>query len=158
MTPAESALVQEVTIAVRPAPGRTKLIDLPVDGEVVMGMRDEVADHYRVPREDLTPHATTLDYVIGATAGCLTGTFAGMLQALGQDTRDDRLTARARGRIVKDRGVLRIDAVHVTYTLRVDESVSVSDVERAHDRHQNHCPIARSIGTSVTITTELRLS
>lgn len=150
--------IQLVEITVRPASGRTKLIDLPVDGEVPMGMRDEIAQHYRVALEDLVPHATTLDYVIGAAAGCLTGTLSGMLQALGQSTDEDRLTTRAQGRIVKDRGVLRIASIHLTYHLRLDDAARQADIERAHDRHQQHCPVARSIGSAIDITTELALS
>lgn len=151
----EEQIVQRPTFTVRPSPGRTKLVTMPVDGEVPMGMRDEIAEHYKIPDGELTPHATTLDYVIGAAAGCLTGTFSGMLLALGQDTHNGRLEARAEGVIVKERGVLRIRSIHVTYRLRRDSDIEVVKVERAHERHHRHCPVASSIGSAIEITSEL---
>lgn len=36
---------------------------------VVFGVHDEVAEHYKVPPALLEPHATTLDYIVAATAG-----------------------------------------------------------------------------------------
>jgi uncharacterized OsmC-like protein len=152
---AEEQIVQRPTVTVRPAPGRTKLVTVPVDGEVPMGVRGEIAEHYRVPVAELTPHATTLDYLIGAAAGCLTGTFSGMLLALGQATHDDRLAAQAEGVIVNERGVLRIRSIHVTYRLRRDADIDIDKIERAHDRHQRHCPVASSIGSAIEITSEL---
>ncbi|CNG23813.1 OsmC-like protein [Mycobacterium tuberculosis] len=150
----ETLQISEVTV--RPAPGRSKIVTVPVDGDVVMGMRAEIAEHYKVPGHELEPHATTLDYLIGATAGCLTGTFSGMLLALGQDTGGGSLTAKATGRVVKEKAGLRVASIHVVYELRRDAGVAESDITRAHAVHQRRCPIARSIGTSIALTTELR--
>ena len=36
---------------------------------VTFGVHGAVAEHYKVPPEVLEPHATTLDYIIAATAG-----------------------------------------------------------------------------------------
>ncbi len=36
---------------------------------VIFGVHGAVAEHYRVPPEVLEPHATTLDYIVAATAG-----------------------------------------------------------------------------------------
>jgi hypothetical protein len=36
---------------------------------VIFGVHGAVAEHYKVPREVLDPHATTLDYIVAATAG-----------------------------------------------------------------------------------------
>jgi hypothetical protein len=36
---------------------------------VTFGVHGAVAEHYKVPPEVLEPHATTLDYVVAATAG-----------------------------------------------------------------------------------------
>jgi uncharacterized OsmC-like protein len=148
-------IVQRPTVTVRPRPGRTKLVTVPVDGEVAMGMRDEVAAHYKIPATALTPHATTLDYLIGAAAGCMTGTFSAMLVALGQDTHGGQLQALAEGVIINDRGVLRIKSIHVTYQLHRDACIEPSKIERAHDRHHRHCPVASSIGSAIEITSEL---
>lgn len=43
---------------------------LPAETDPVMfGVHGAVADHYKVPREVLEPHATTLDYIVAAAAG-----------------------------------------------------------------------------------------
>jgi hypothetical protein len=36
---------------------------------VIFGVHGAVAEHYKVPPTVLEPHATTLDYVVAATAG-----------------------------------------------------------------------------------------
>lgn len=122
-----------------------------------MGMRDEVAEHYKISADQLTPHATTLDYLIAAAAGCLTGTLSGMLLALGQDTHDGRLEGLAEGVIVKEGPVLRIDRIHVTYRLQRDPDIDAEKIERAHERHHRHCPVAASIGSAIAITSDLVL-
>ena len=40
-----------------------------VQGPVKFGVHSEVAEHYGVDTEIVEPHATTLDYVVAATAG-----------------------------------------------------------------------------------------
>ena len=43
---------------------------LPVEREpVLFGVHSEVAEHYRVDPARHEPHATTLDYLVAATAG-----------------------------------------------------------------------------------------
>ena len=43
---------------------------LPAEPEpVIFGVHGAVAEHYKVPPEVLQPHATTLDYIVAATAG-----------------------------------------------------------------------------------------
>lgn len=148
-------VVQVSEVQVVPGPGRTKLVTLPLAGEVVMGMRDEVATHYGLDEAEIDPAATTLDYLIGAAAGCMTGTLAGMLGALGQCVHDGALRASAAGTVVRDQGALRIAGIHMRYDLARDEGVTIADVERALERHHRHCPIARSIGGSIVLTHEL---
>ncbi len=36
---------------------------------VIFGVHGAVADHYKVPPDLVEPHATTLDYIVAATAG-----------------------------------------------------------------------------------------
>ena len=36
---------------------------------VLFGVHGAVAEHYKVPPQVLEPHATTLDYIVAATAG-----------------------------------------------------------------------------------------
>ncbi len=64
------------------------------------------------------------------------------------------------GEIELDGKVLVIKRIHVTYTLRgageADEQTR-DKIDRAHARHAEFCPVARSIRDSIDITTELTL-
>ncbi len=43
---------------------------LPAEPEPVMfGVHSEIAEHYGVSADAFPPHATTLDYIVAATAG-----------------------------------------------------------------------------------------
>jgi uncharacterized OsmC-like protein len=59
--------------------------------------------------------------------------------------------------------VLVVKRIHVTYHLAVDETVSADEKQRATiDRvlgfHAERCPVARTIGGCVDITTSLELT
>ncbi|MEV0847648.1 OsmC family protein [Streptomyces sp. NPDC049954] len=143
-------------VRVAGAPGRAKLVDLPLTPQQVpMGVRDEVAEHYGLAEGQFEPMATTLDYLVGATVACLSGTLGGRLGAIGQSTANGRLTAEGRGALVVDGGVIRVRAIHVAYTLTLDDDVDEAKVRRAHETHARYCPIARSIGGCIEITSEI---
>lgn len=59
--------------------------------------------------------------------------------------------------IVKEGSVLRIDRIHVTYRLQRDPDIDAEKIERAHERHHRHCPVAASIGSAIAITSDLVL-
>ena len=47
-----------------------RLAWLPAEKEpVVFGVHSEIAEHYKVPPEAFPQRATTIDYVVAATAG-----------------------------------------------------------------------------------------
>jgi uncharacterized OsmC-like protein len=50
-----------------------------------------------------------------------------------------------------------IKRIHVGYELRVSSDADREAIGRAHDAHAARCPVARSIGGCVEITTDLRL-
>ena len=50
-----------------------------------------------------------------------------------------------------------IRRIHVTYRLRIDPDADRDKVQRAFDHHMERCPVYRSIGGSIDITTELVL-
>jgi uncharacterized OsmC-like protein len=61
------------------------------------------------------------------------------------------------GEVEDEDGVLVIKRIHVTYTLRVEKDADRDTIERAFERHMPSCPVYRSIGGSIDITTELQL-
>jgi uncharacterized OsmC-like protein len=54
--------------------------------------------------------------------------------------------------------VLVIKRIHVTYTLRLDPDADRDKVARAFEHHMSRCPVYRSIGAAIEITTSLELA
>ena len=50
--------------------------------------------------------------------------------------------------------MLVIKRIHVRYLLTVDADVDLAVVERVHGFHAARCPVARSIGDAIAISTE----
>ena len=87
----------------------------------------------------------------------MTGTLGGALEARGIPARDGKLVADVTGEVERSEdGVIVLRRIHVRYTLRADPAMR-EKIDRAHDHHAKKCPVARSIGGSVDITTELDL-
>jgi uncharacterized OsmC-like protein len=53
--------------------------------------------------------------------------------------------------------VLVIKRIHVTYHLRPDPDADREKIQRAFDHHMPKCPVYRSIGAAIDITTSLEL-
>ena len=60
------------------------------------------------------------------------------------------------GEVETEGKVLVIRRIHMTYRLRLPAGKREAAV-RAHEYHVPNCPIARSIGGCIAITTELQL-
>jgi uncharacterized OsmC-like protein len=52
--------------------------------------------------------------------------------------------------------VLVVKRIHVTYELAGVTAEQQETVERVLGFHADHCPVARSIGGSISITTDVR--
>jgi uncharacterized OsmC-like protein len=137
--------------------GPQRKAHLPVlDHPVTFGVHDEVADHYGVSPGDYPPDATTLDYLIAAAGGWLTGTFGGALEARGVDASGGRLQADVTGEVELDGKTLVIKRIHAHYRLQSD-GVDKDIVERVHGFHADRCPVARSIREAIAISTSYEL-
>ncbi|GBC81606.1 hypothetical protein HRbin10_00718 [bacterium HR10] len=55
-----------------------------------------------------------------------------------------------------DGRVLVVRRIHVTYHLRLRPDKREAAI-RAHEKHVEYCPVARTIGGCVTITTSLEM-
>ncbi len=53
--------------------------------------------------------------------------------------------------------MLVIRRIHVVYTLRVDLDTDRAAVQRAFDHHMPKCPVYRSLGTAIDVTTSLQV-
>jgi uncharacterized OsmC-like protein len=88
----------------------------------------------------------------------MTGTFGGALEARDVKASEGRLTSEAAGEVETDDGVLLLKRVHIRYRLALDPGADRDKVQRAFERHPEKCPVYRSIGSAVDITTELELA
>jgi uncharacterized OsmC-like protein len=129
---------------------------LPVEKDpVLFGVHDEIAEHYKLAPDTFEPHAATLDYIIAATGGCLTGTFGGALAGRRVILGERGLTADVTGEIeLESDNVLIIKKIHVLYHLSTTGEFK-EKVLRAYDIHAPKCPVYRSLTPGITITTEL---
>src|ERR1700730_11331132 len=147
--------VYSARVRVEARPGGIKLVHLPIETEPVpMGMHGPIAKHYKIPEGSYTPRASTLDYVIGATAGCLMGTLKRALEVRKIATEGDRLQGEAIGEIEADDGVLVIRRIRMLVRLRADESQREA-AERTIEVYASRCPVYRSLYKAIDITTEL---
>ena len=64
----------------------------------------------------------TLDYVVAAIGGCMTGTVAGALEARGISAAPDKLQVEAEGRIEEVDGKMILTHVSLRYRLIVPKS------------------------------------
>ena len=69
---------------------------------------------------------------------------------------DGLLTSEATGEIEKDGRVLVIRRIHVTYHLKASAEHR-EIIDRVHGFHAEYCPVARTIGGCVQITTTLEV-
>jgi hypothetical protein len=100
------------------------------------------------------PHATTIDDLVAATAGRLTGTFGGALEARQVPAAEGRLVGRATGEGELEEKVLVVRRVHVRLEQRAaPEHRAIA--ERVHVSFADACPLYRTLRPAVAITTEL---
>jgi hypothetical protein len=65
-----SDVVYRSAVRIERVKGPVRRAYLPAEtAPVIFGVHDEIAAHYKVPPGTLEPHATTLDYIVAATAG-----------------------------------------------------------------------------------------
>ena len=76
------------------------------------------------------------------------------MEARGIPAGGGRLRADAEGEVELEGSVLVIKRIHVRYLLTVDRDADLGVVERVHAFHADKCPVARSIGSAIAISTE----
>jgi uncharacterized OsmC-like protein len=63
----------------------------------------------------------------------------------------------ATGEIEAEDGVLVIKRIHVAYRLQVEPGADRAKIQRAFDHHMPRCPVYRSIGGCIDVTTSLEV-
>lgn len=82
----------------------------------------------------------------------------GALEAREIDASEGRLTAEAEGDVVVEEKVLVIKRIRVHYRLKGCPADKREAAERAHSFHASRCPVAKTIGGSIQIKTDLEFS
>ena len=144
-------LVHSSKIKIHKEPGKDKIKKLQIEGfpEMTrMGVHGGVADYFKVTPDEPLP--STLDYVVAAVGGCLTGTISGALEGRGIRTDAEKLEARAEGRIEEVDGKLLLTHITVTYRLKVPKDQRES-AERAFEHHESRCPVSNSVKRGITV-------
>ncbi|MGH7777751.1 MAG: OsmC family protein [Candidatus Dormibacterales bacterium] len=79
----------------------------------------------------------------------------GALEARGIEAGGGRLSCEAEGDVVVEDKVLVIKSIRVRYRLEGCPEDKREAAERAHSFHAARCPVAKSIGACIQISTEL---
>jgi uncharacterized OsmC-like protein len=119
-----------------------------------MGMHGDLAKFFKLAEGTFTPHASTLDYVVGAAAGCMTGVLSRALTVRKIPISDGRLKVDAIGEIESDEGILVIRRIHVVAHLKAAASQREA-AERVIASYEKECPVYRSLHKAIDITSEL---
>jgi uncharacterized OsmC-like protein len=154
-TDTPAAITYRSHVRVEPGAAKLKWVHLPQEPDPVpMGVHGAIAAHYHLADGTFTPRASTLDYIVGATAGCLMGTLNSALQARQIVTADGRLTAEAIGEVETEEGVLVIRRIRLIVHLRAEPAHRMA-AERVIAVYADKCPVYRSLHKAIAISTEL---
>ncbi|WP_347924117.1 OsmC family protein [Pontimicrobium sp. SW4] len=152
-----SNLVYTSNIKIVRKKGSLRYAYLPAETEPVkFGLHGAIAKHYGVGETIDDPHATTIDYLISAVGGCLTGTFGGALRVRNIDPDNDKLSSEVIGEVELEDNVLVIKRILVKYTLLAKEKDRKA-IERVHKIHKDYCAVYKSIYKSIDVTTDLKI-
>jgi uncharacterized OsmC-like protein len=151
---ASEAYVAEVHV--RRGVGPVKLVRLPGEtDEVTMGSHPGIAPHIGAD-PGLPASASTLDYVVAATAACLAGTFARTLAARGVTLPAEDHEVVAQGLLRPRRQVLVIERILVTHWVRLAPEHHET-ARRVIGFYHRGCPVSQSIGAAIRIDSTLEL-
>jgi uncharacterized OsmC-like protein len=141
-------------VKIHKEPGNSKIKRTEFDGfpgVTRMGVHGGIAEFFKIKPDE--PMPSTLDYVVAAVGGCLTGTIAGALEGRGISTAPEKLEATAEGRIEEIDGKLLLTHVTVKYRIKVPKAQREA-ADRALEHHASRCPVSESVKRGITVDWE----
>jgi uncharacterized OsmC-like protein len=138
-------------VKVEKEPGNSKIKRARFDGfpdEVRMGVHGGIADFFKLEPDQPLP--STLDYIVAAVGGCMTGTVASALEARGISAASDKLQVEAEGKIEEVDGKMILTQVSLRYRLKIPQGKRVS-VEKALEHHDSFCAVSESIRRGIVV-------
>lgn len=146
-----SRLAHLSKVKIHKEPGKNKVKRAQFEGfpgVTRMGVHGGIAGFFKVVPDEPLP--STLDYVVAAVGGCLTGTLAGALEGRGLRSDPEKLEANVEGRIEEIDGKLLLTHVTVKYRLKVPKDQRAA-AERALEFHESRCPVSESVKRGITV-------
>jgi organic hydroperoxide reductase OsmC/OhrA len=137
-------------VKVESEPGQSKIKRIEFGGfpaVVRMGLHAGFSQFFKLTPEE--PMPSTLDYMVAAIAGCLTGTLAAALERRGISANPD-LQAEADGHLEEIDGKLLLTGITVKYKLKVPKELRTA-AERALQHHDAACPASASARRGIAV-------
>jgi uncharacterized OsmC-like protein len=144
-------LLHVCKVKVHKEPGKNKIKRAEIEGfpgEIRMGVHGGIGQFFKLNPDEPLP--STLDYVVAAVGGCMTGTVAGALEARGIQAGPDKLEAEAVGQIEEIDGKMILTNVKMKYRLKIPKDKRES-VERALQHHEGVCPVSASVRRGINV-------
>lgn len=149
-------LVDCTKVTIYREPGKVKKAFIEGFPEPIrMGLHGGVKKFYRVESGEDLP--TTLDHVVAALGGCLTGTLASALEARPIPIGPDDLSTEVTGYIEKVDGKPLITRVCVKYRLKVPKGKK-GEAERIVETHDRLCAVSQSLRRGITVELEAEIA
>jgi uncharacterized OsmC-like protein len=147
-------LIQLSKVRISKEAGKSKIKRAEIEGfpgVIRMGVHGGIAKHFKLSPEE--PMASTLDYIVAAVGGCMTGTVAGALEARGVSANPDKLEVTAEGKIEEVDGKMILTGVKMHYRLKIPKDKRAT-VERALEHHEGLCAASESVRRGITVEWE----
>jgi uncharacterized OsmC-like protein len=144
-------LIQMSKVKISKEPGKSKIKRAEIEGfpgTIRMGIHGGIAQYFKLLPDE--PMASTLDYIVAAVGGCMTGTVAGALEARGVNANPDKLQVEAEGRIEEVDGKMILTGIKLHYRMSVPKEKRAT-VERALEHHEGLCAASESVRRGITV-------
>jgi uncharacterized OsmC-like protein len=144
-------LIQMSKVKIFKEPGNSKIKRAEIEGfpgAIRMGIHGGIAQYFKLSPDE--PMASTLDYIVAAVGGCMTGTVAGALEARGVSASPDKLQVEAEGRIEDVDGKMILTGIKLHYRMKVPKEKRAT-VERALEHHEGLCAASESVRRGITV-------
>jgi uncharacterized OsmC-like protein len=152
-----SRVLQVSKVKIEKEPGKNKIKRAQVEGfpDVIrMGVYGGIAQFFKLSVTE--PMPSTLDYIVAAVGGCMTGTVAGALEARGVSADPTKLQVEAEGQIEDVDGKMILTGIKLHYTLKVPKDKRAA-VERALEHHEGLCAASESVRRGITVTWDSKI-
>src|SRR5260221_12838260 len=109
-------LLHTSKVKIEKEPGNSKIKRAQVGGfpDVLrMGIHGGIAQYFKLSPDE--PRPSTLDYIVAAVGGCMTGTVAGALEARGVRADPEKIPVEAEGKIEEEEGKKILTGIKIRY-------------------------------------------